>query len=188
MQTVYNNTHNTCKNEPKHSEMGPVRQNPIQRTVSLFICVCIALCTIVAHNIAQNRPDSFPPYLPDDHHSSDDVYIWGKGGFCDRKSRVLKYFKWNISICFFCFLFFNISTPIKTYYLFFINYCCVMQLFLAIYVKYVNIAQYLWLLVRCWLGYHHTTTNNKNLLPHAVNCGRFCFFGDVNVCFWATVR
>jgi len=41
-----------------------VRQNPIQRTVSLFICVCIALCTIVAHNIAQNRPDSFPPYHP----------------------------------------------------------------------------------------------------------------------------
>jgi len=43
--------------------MGPVRQNPIQRTVSLFICVRIALCTIVAHNIAQNRPDSFPPLL-----------------------------------------------------------------------------------------------------------------------------
>jgi len=45
--------------------MGPVRQNPIQRTVSLFICVCITLCTIVAHNIAQNRTDSFPPYPPD---------------------------------------------------------------------------------------------------------------------------
>ena len=75
MQTVYNNTHNTCKNESKHSEMGPVRQNPIQRTVSLFICVCIALCTIVAHNIAQNRPESFPPCPPDDHHSSDDVYL-----------------------------------------------------------------------------------------------------------------
>ena len=55
--------------------MGPVRQNPIQRTVSLFICVCIALCTIVAHNIAQNRPDSFPPYPPDNHHCSDDVYL-----------------------------------------------------------------------------------------------------------------
>jgi len=52
-----------------------VRQNPIQRTVSLFICVCIALCTIVAHNIAQNRPDSFPPYPPDNHHCSDDVYL-----------------------------------------------------------------------------------------------------------------
>jgi len=37
--------------------------------------VCIALCTIVVHNIAQNRPDSFPPYPPDDHHSSDDVYL-----------------------------------------------------------------------------------------------------------------
>ena len=55
--------------------MGPVRQNPIQRTVSLFICMCIALCTIVAHNIAQNRPDSFPPYPPDNHHYSDDVYL-----------------------------------------------------------------------------------------------------------------
>jgi len=43
--------------------MGPERQNPIQGTVSLFICVSIALCTIVAHNIAQNRPDNFPPYL-----------------------------------------------------------------------------------------------------------------------------
>ena len=55
--------------------MGPVRQNPIQRTVSLFICVCITLCIIVAHNIAQNRPDSFPPYPPDNHHISDDVYL-----------------------------------------------------------------------------------------------------------------
>ena len=67
------------KNEYKHSEMGPVKQNPIQRTVSLFICVCIALCTIVAHNIAQNRPDNFPPYPPDNHHCSDDVYL-RKGG------------------------------------------------------------------------------------------------------------
>jgi len=37
--------------------------------------VCIALCTIVAHNIARNRPDSFPPYPPDNHHCSDDVYL-----------------------------------------------------------------------------------------------------------------
>jgi len=37
--------------------------------------VCIALCTIVAHNIAQNRPDSFPPYPPDNHHIYDDVYL-----------------------------------------------------------------------------------------------------------------
>jgi len=43
--------------------------------LGLFICVCIALCTIVAHNIAQNRPDNFPPYPPDNHHCSDDVYL-----------------------------------------------------------------------------------------------------------------
>ena len=41
MHTAYNNTHNTCKNESKHSEMGPVRQNPIQRTVSLFMNMCV---------------------------------------------------------------------------------------------------------------------------------------------------
>ena len=55
--------------------MGPVRQNPSRELLGLFICVCIALCTIVAHNIAQNRPDSFPSYSPDNHHCSDDVYL-----------------------------------------------------------------------------------------------------------------
>jgi len=43
--------------------------------------VCIALCTIVAHNIAQNRPDSFPPYPPDNHHISDDVYLREGGSY-----------------------------------------------------------------------------------------------------------
>jgi len=53
MHAIYNNTHNTYKNESKHSEMGPVRQNPIQRTVSsVHMSACIALCTTVAHNIA----------------------------------------------------------------------------------------------------------------------------------------
>ena len=38
--------------------MGPVRQNQIQRTVrSVHVCVCIALCTTVAHNIGQNRTE-----------------------------------------------------------------------------------------------------------------------------------
>ena len=37
--------------------------------------MCIALCTIVAHNTAQNRPDNFSPYPPDNHHCSDDVYL-----------------------------------------------------------------------------------------------------------------
>jgi len=37
--------------------------------------VCIALCTIIAHNTAQNRPDNFPSYPPDNQHCSDDVYL-----------------------------------------------------------------------------------------------------------------
>jgi len=45
------------------------------RELLVCSCVCIALCTIVAHNIAQNRPDSFPRYPPDNHHISDDVYL-----------------------------------------------------------------------------------------------------------------
>jgi len=60
--------------------MGSVRQKQIQRSVrSIRMCVCIALCTIVAHNIAQNRPDNFPPYPPDDQHCSDDVYLKERG-------------------------------------------------------------------------------------------------------------
>jgi len=74
-------TYGDHKNEFKHSEMGPVRQNPMQRTVGLFICVCIALWTIVAHNIAQNRPDNFPSYPPDNHRCSDDVYLMEGGEY-----------------------------------------------------------------------------------------------------------
>ena len=71
------------QNESKHSEIGPVRQNPIQRPVrSVHVCVCIGLCTIVAHNTAQNRPDNFPSCPPDDHHGSDDVYSREGGGEC----------------------------------------------------------------------------------------------------------
>ena len=65
--------------------MGPVRQNPIQRTVSLFICVCIALCTTVAHNIAQKRHDSFPLTLQT-ITTVPMMSIWGKGDPHPQKS------------------------------------------------------------------------------------------------------
>jgi len=42
----------------------------------------MALCTIVAHNIAQNRPDNFPSYPPDNNRRSDDVYLREGGYFC----------------------------------------------------------------------------------------------------------
>ena len=48
--------------------------------LGLFKCVCSSLCTIVAHNTAQNRPDNFPSCPPDNHHWSDDVYLREGGG------------------------------------------------------------------------------------------------------------
>jgi len=48
-------------------------KNHSRELLGPFICVCIALCTIIAHNIARNRPDNFPSYPPD--HCSDDVYL-----------------------------------------------------------------------------------------------------------------
>ena len=34
----------------KRSEMGPVRQNPIQRTVrSVHVCVCVCVCVCALH-------------------------------------------------------------------------------------------------------------------------------------------
>ena len=63
--------------------------------LGLFICVFIALCTIVAHNIAQNRPDSFPPYPPDSHHCSDDVYLREGGGVNDKLHKVSDWLGWG---------------------------------------------------------------------------------------------
>jgi len=54
---------------------APWDKNHSRELLGPFICVCIALCTIVAHNIARNRPDNFPSYPPDNHHCSDDVYL-----------------------------------------------------------------------------------------------------------------
>jgi len=47
--------------------------------LGLLICVYSSLCTIVAHNTAQNRPDNFPSRPPDNHHCSDDVYLRERG-------------------------------------------------------------------------------------------------------------
>ena len=59
--------------------MGPVRQNPIQRTVSLFICVCIALCTIV-HTILHITDLIVFPLTLQTITTARMMSIWGKGG------------------------------------------------------------------------------------------------------------
>jgi len=53
----------------------PSETKPNTENCEVCSCVCIALCTIVAHNIAENRPDSFPSYPRDNHHCSDVVYL-----------------------------------------------------------------------------------------------------------------
>jgi len=75
----YNHTHahnNTYTKMNLSTVKWPseTKTNP-RELLGLFICVRIALCTIVAHNIAQNKPDNFPSYPPDNHHCSDDVYL-----------------------------------------------------------------------------------------------------------------
>jgi len=69
----------TNTNKSMHSEMGPVWQNPIQRTV-ITAHLRVRLCTTSIHNTTQNSSDNLPIVLPPDkHHSSDAVY-WRGGG------------------------------------------------------------------------------------------------------------
>jgi len=84
----YNTTH-ACNNTYAKMNLSTVKWAHWDKTHSRklsgpFICVWIALCTIVAHNIAQNRPDNFPSYPPDNHHCSDNfclreggMNLWG---------------------------------------------------------------------------------------------------------------
>ena len=65
------------------------------RELLVCSCVCIALCTIVAHNIAQNRPDSFPPYPPDNHHISGDVYLREGGSTGNRNNIEIFLYSWR---------------------------------------------------------------------------------------------
>jgi len=75
----YNTTH-ACNNTYTKMKLSTVKWAQWDKTQSgellgPFICVCISLCTIVVHNIAQNRPDNVPSYPLDNHHCSDDVYL-----------------------------------------------------------------------------------------------------------------
>jgi len=66
------------KNEPKHSEMGPVRQNPIQRTVrSVHICVH---CAQLLHTILHRTDLIILPLTLQTITIAPMMYIWAKGG------------------------------------------------------------------------------------------------------------
>ena len=60
-------------------------------------------------SIAQNRPDNFPSYPPDNHHCSDEVYLWEGGDWVAEISNPdiilstlcchIQYFAWQWNKC-----------------------------------------------------------------------------------------
>jgi len=81
MHTMYSQTQNNTYTKMNLSKVKWAQWDKTQsrELLGLFICVCSSLCTIVAHNTAQNRPDNFPSYAPDNRHCSDDVYLRERG-------------------------------------------------------------------------------------------------------------
>jgi len=81
MHAIYSRTQNNIYTKMNLSAVKWAQRDKTQsrELLDLFICVCSSLCTIVAQNIAQNRPDNFPSYSPDKHHCSNDVYLRERG-------------------------------------------------------------------------------------------------------------
>jgi len=67
MHTTHSNTQ--YKNESKHSEMGPLRQNPIQRTT----------VHILLHTILHRTDLIVPPLTLQTITTAPMMSIWGKG-------------------------------------------------------------------------------------------------------------
>ena len=81
MHVMYSQTQNNTYTKMNLSTVKWTQWDKTQsrELLVLFICVCSSLCTIVAHNTAQNRPDIFPSCPPYNHHCSDDVYLMEGG-------------------------------------------------------------------------------------------------------------
>ena len=81
MHVIYSHTENTYihKNESKHSEMGPVRQNPIQRTVR-SVHVCALHCTQLLHTILYRTDLIIYPLTLQTTTTALIMSIWGKRG------------------------------------------------------------------------------------------------------------
>jgi len=66
---AYSNTYTKLKNESKHSEMDPVRQNPIQRTVRL-VHVCALHCAQLLRTILHRTGLIIFPLIPRLHDTA----------------------------------------------------------------------------------------------------------------------
>jgi len=89
MHTTHTNT--PYNNESKYSEMGPVRQIPIQRTLR-SVHVCVLHCAQLLQTTLHRTDLIISPYPPDNHHCSDDVYL--REGDGPKASRVT----WEVQI------------------------------------------------------------------------------------------
>ena len=67
------------KNESKHSEVGPVRQNPIQRTVR-SVHVCALYCAQLLHTILHRTDLIIFPLTLQTITIALMMSVWGKGG------------------------------------------------------------------------------------------------------------
>jgi len=81
MRAIYSQTQNNTYTTMNLSTVKWAQWDKTQsrELLVLFICVCSSLCTIVAHDTAQNRPNNFPSCPPDNHHCSDDFYLRERG-------------------------------------------------------------------------------------------------------------
>ena len=97
MHAIYSDTENNTYTNMNLSTGKWAQWDKTQprELLDLFICVCIALCTTVAHNTAENRRDNFPSYPPDNHHCSDDVYL--REGECSVNAGTYSVYIWRRS-------------------------------------------------------------------------------------------
>jgi len=77
MHTTHSNTQ--YKNESKHSEMGPVRQNTIQKTVRSVHYVCASHCAQLLHTILHKTDLIVFPLTLETITTAPMMSIWGKG-------------------------------------------------------------------------------------------------------------
>jgi len=93
--TYTKHTTYTYTNESKHGEMGPVRQNPIQRPSFRSVRVRATVHCIVhvqlLHTTLHRTNQIFCPLTvhADSHHCSDDVYLREGGGSQSVRQRCL---------------------------------------------------------------------------------------------------
>jgi len=82
-------TQRTQNNESKHSEMNPVRQNPIQRTVR-SVHMCALHCAQLLYTILQTTDMIIFPLTLQTITTAPMMFIWRKGGVKWRRNSTVQ--------------------------------------------------------------------------------------------------